>query len=71
MDIPIPSMNLMAIAPEILVLVTALLVMLADLMLSRAHKGRLAWLSMAVKQTTSAQCRSSSVRGRQFRSISR
>jgi NADH-quinone oxidoreductase subunit N len=46
MEIPIPSLNLLVIAPEIVVLVTALLVMLADLALPREQKARLAWPSL-------------------------
>ncbi len=46
MEIPIPSFDLLIVAPEIAVLVTALLVMLVDLFLPRAHKSRLAWLSL-------------------------
>ena len=46
MEIPTPSLNLLVIAPEIVVLVTALLVMLADLALPRDQKARLAWPSL-------------------------
>jgi NADH-quinone oxidoreductase subunit N len=46
MEIPIPSLNLLVIAPEIVVLVTALLVMVVDLFLPKAHKSRLAWLAL-------------------------
>ncbi len=47
MQISIPSLNLMVVAPEIVVLVTALLVMIVDLFLPKAQKSRLAWLSLA------------------------
>jgi NADH-quinone oxidoreductase subunit N len=47
MEILIPSLNLLVIAPEIAVLVTALLVMVVDLFLPKAHKSRLAWLALA------------------------
>jgi len=46
MEISIPPLNLLVIAPEIVVLLTALLVMVVDLFLSREQKGRLAWLAM-------------------------
>ena len=46
MEISIPTLDLLVIAPEIVVLVTALLVMVADLVLGKEHKGRLAWLSL-------------------------
>ena len=46
METAIPTFDLLVIAPEIVVLVTALLVMVADLVLGREHKGRLAWLSL-------------------------
>ncbi len=46
MEIPIPTLNLTVIAPELLVLVTALLVMIVDLFLDREMKGRLAWLGL-------------------------
>jgi NADH-quinone oxidoreductase subunit N len=46
MEISIPTFNLMVIAPEIVVLVTALLVMMVDLFLAKEQKGRLAWLSL-------------------------
>jgi NADH-quinone oxidoreductase subunit N len=46
MEIPIPSLNLMVIAPELVVLVTALLVMLVDLFIGKEQKHRLAWLSL-------------------------
>ena len=46
MEIATPSLNLLVIAPEIVVLVTALLVMLADLALPRGQKARLAWPSL-------------------------
>jgi NADH-quinone oxidoreductase subunit N len=46
MEIPIPSLNLMVIAPELVVLVTALLVMLVDILIGREQKQRLAWLSL-------------------------
>jgi NADH-quinone oxidoreductase subunit N len=47
MEIQIPALDLWVIAPEILVLVTALLVMTADLVLGRNHKRWLAWLALA------------------------
>ncbi|HSR35353.1 MAG TPA: NADH-quinone oxidoreductase subunit N [Anaerolineae bacterium] len=46
MEISIPTLNFLVIAPEIVVLVTALLVMMVDLFLSKEQKGRLAWLSL-------------------------
>jgi NADH-quinone oxidoreductase subunit N len=46
MEISIPTLNLVAIAPEIVILVTALLVMMVDLFLDRGQKARLAWLSL-------------------------
>jgi NADH-quinone oxidoreductase subunit N len=46
MDIPLPSLDLLIIAPEIVVLVTALLVMMADLVLVGEDKARLAWLAL-------------------------
>ena len=46
MEISIPTFNFIAIAPEIVVLVTALLVMVVDLFLAREQKHRLAWLSL-------------------------
>jgi NADH-quinone oxidoreductase subunit N len=46
MEIPIPSLDLLIVAPEIVVLVTALLVMMADLALKGEQKGRLAWLAL-------------------------
>jgi NADH-quinone oxidoreductase subunit N len=46
MEIPIPTLNLAVIAPEIVVLVTALFVMIVDLFLDREIKGRLAWLGL-------------------------
>jgi NADH-quinone oxidoreductase subunit N len=46
MEIQIPTLDWLVVAPEIVVLVTALLVMLADLFLDREQKSRLAWLSL-------------------------
>ncbi len=46
MDIAIPSLNLLIVAPEIVVLVTAVLVMMADLVLVGEQKSRLAWLAL-------------------------
>jgi NADH-quinone oxidoreductase subunit N len=46
MEIPVPTFDVSVIAPEIVVLVTALLVMLADLFLGKEHKSRLAWVSL-------------------------
>jgi NADH-quinone oxidoreductase subunit N len=46
MDIPIPPLDLLIVAPEIVVLVTALLVMVADLVLAGEDKARLAWLAL-------------------------
>lgn len=46
MDIPIPSLDLLIVAPEIVVLVTALLVMVADLFLPGEQKARLAWVAL-------------------------
>lgn len=46
MEISIAPLNLLVIAPEIVVLVTALLVMMVDLFLDKEHKSRLAWPSL-------------------------
>jgi NADH-quinone oxidoreductase subunit N len=46
MEIQIPTLNWLVVAPEMVVLVTALLVMLVDLFLDREQKSRLAWLSL-------------------------
>jgi NADH-quinone oxidoreductase subunit N len=46
MEISIPAFNFVVIAPEIVVLVTALLVMVVDLFLVREQKDRLAWVSL-------------------------
>ncbi|MFC2030810.1 NADH-quinone oxidoreductase subunit N, partial [Chloroflexota bacterium] len=46
MDISIPSMNLIVVAPEMVVLLCALLVMVVDLFLPAQHRSRLAWLSL-------------------------
>jgi NADH-quinone oxidoreductase subunit N len=46
MEISIPTLNFLVVAPEIVVLVTALLVMIVDLFLAKEQKGRLAWLSL-------------------------
>jgi NADH-quinone oxidoreductase subunit N len=46
MEILIPSLDLLIVAPEIVVLVTALLVMMADLVLVGEQKTRLAWLAL-------------------------
>jgi NADH-quinone oxidoreductase subunit N len=46
MEISIPTLNFLVVAPEIVVLVTALLVMFVDLFLGKEQKGRLAWLSL-------------------------
>jgi len=46
MEISIPTLNWLVVAPEIVVLVTALLVMMVDLFLGKEQKGRLAWLSL-------------------------
>ncbi len=49
MEITVPTFDtqtLAIVAPEIVVLVTALLVMVVDLLLPREHKPRLAWLSL-------------------------
>jgi NADH-quinone oxidoreductase subunit N len=46
MEISLPTLDLLVIAPEIVVLVTALLVMMVDLFLGREQKSRLAWLSL-------------------------
>ena len=46
MEISIPTLNFLVVAPEIVVLVTALLVMIVDLFLGQEQKGRLAWLSL-------------------------
>jgi NADH-quinone oxidoreductase subunit N len=47
MEISLPAWNLMIIAPEIVVFLTALLVMMVDLFLRKEQKGRLAWLALA------------------------
>jgi NADH-quinone oxidoreductase subunit N len=46
MEISFPTLNFLVIAPEIVVLITALLVMMADLFLGKEQKGRLAWVSL-------------------------
>ena len=46
MEIAIPTLNLIVIAPEMVVLLCALLVTVIDLVLSSPHKSRLAWLSL-------------------------
>ncbi len=46
MEISIPTLDLLVIAPEIVVLATALLVMMADLFLGKEQKSRLAWLGL-------------------------
>jgi NADH-quinone oxidoreductase subunit N len=46
MTISIPSVSLTAIAPQLIVLATALLVLLVDLVLARQRKDLLAWLSL-------------------------
>lgn len=46
MEISIPTFDFLVIAPEIVVLVTALLVMVVDLFLGEEQKSRLAWLSL-------------------------
>jgi NADH-quinone oxidoreductase subunit N len=46
MEIPVPTFDVSVIAPEIVVLVTALLVMVVDLFLGKEHKSRLAWVSL-------------------------
>ena len=46
MQISIPDFNLMVVAPEIVVFVTALLVMVVDLFVAKEQKDRLAWLSL-------------------------
>ncbi|MGD9318053.1 MAG: NADH-quinone oxidoreductase subunit N [Anaerolineae bacterium] len=46
MEILIPSLNFAVIAPQIVVLVTALAVMIVDLFLPREQKSRLAWLGL-------------------------
>jgi NADH-quinone oxidoreductase subunit N len=46
MEISFPTLNFLVIAPEIVVLITALLVMMADLLLGKEQKGRLAWVSL-------------------------
>lgn len=45
-QISIPALNLLVIAPEIVVLITALLVMVVDFFLRREQKSRLAWLAL-------------------------
>ncbi|MGD8737379.1 MAG: NADH-quinone oxidoreductase subunit N [Anaerolineae bacterium] len=46
MEIAIPTLDFLIIAPEIVVLATALLVLVVDLFLPTEQKGRLAWLSL-------------------------
>ena len=46
MEISIPTLNFVVIAPEIVVLITALMVMIVDLFLAKEQRGRLAWLSL-------------------------
>ncbi len=46
MEISIPTLDFLVVVPEIVVLVTALLVMAIDLFLGKEQKGRLAWLSL-------------------------
>jgi NADH-quinone oxidoreductase subunit N len=46
MEISTPTLDLMVIAPEIVVLFTALLVMVVDLFLDKEYKSRLAWPSL-------------------------
>ena len=46
MEISIPTLNFLVVAPEIVVLVTALSVMIVDLFLAKEQKDRLAWLSL-------------------------
>jgi len=46
MEIPVPTFDFLVVAPEIVVLITALLVMVVDLVLGREQKGRLAWIAL-------------------------
>jgi len=46
MEISIPTLNFLVIAPEIVVLITALVVMIVDLFLTKEQRSRLAWLSL-------------------------
>ena len=46
MEFSIPPLDLLVVAPEIVLLVTALLVMMVDLFLGKEQKGGLAWLSL-------------------------
>jgi len=46
MEISIPPLDLYILAPEIVVLVTALLVLVVGLFLGQEHRSRLAWLSL-------------------------
>jgi NADH-quinone oxidoreductase subunit N len=46
MEISIPTLNFLVIAPEIVVLITALMVMIVDLFLTKEQRSRLAWLSL-------------------------
>ena len=46
MEISIPSFDWLVLAPELVVLVTAFLVMVVDLLLPKEHKSRLAWLGL-------------------------
>ena len=47
MVIAAPTFDFLVVAPELVVLVTALLVMMVDLFLPRAQKRRLAWVALA------------------------
>ncbi|MGC9332779.1 MAG: NADH-quinone oxidoreductase subunit N, partial [Anaerolineae bacterium] len=46
MEISLPTFDFLVIAPEIVVLITALLVMVVDMVVGREQKGRLAWIAL-------------------------
>ena len=46
MEISVPTFDFLVVAPEIVVLITALLVMVVDLAVGREQKGRLAWIAL-------------------------
>ncbi|MBN1657362.1 MAG: NADH-quinone oxidoreductase subunit N [Anaerolineae bacterium] len=47
MEIAAPTFDLLVVAPELVVLVTALLVMIVDLLMPHAQKRRLVWVALA------------------------
>jgi NADH-quinone oxidoreductase subunit N len=46
MEISLPTFDFLVVAPEIVVLITALLVMVVDMAIGREQKGRLAWIAL-------------------------